>query len=127
MRISDWSSDVCSSDLRFGTEAPGPGAEVEASSGCPYHCSICAKIDFSDSYRRRDLDIVLQEIDGLIAEGVTYIYFVDEIFLPNRPLLEELVERKVEFGVQKSIDLWKQNMLDLLGQARCDSIQAGDE
>src|SRR3546814_19523315 len=138
MRISDWSSDVCSSDLwpsewlgrhqhhhhRFGTEAPGPGAEVEASRGCPYHCSFCAKIDFRDSYRRRDLDIVLQEIDGLIAAGVTYIYFVDEIFLPNRPLLEALVERKVEFGVQTRIDLWKPDMLDLLGQAGCVSIGA---
>src|SRR3546814_15420251 len=110
MRISDWSSDVCSSDL-----------------GCPYHCSFCAKIDFRDSYRRRDLDIVLQEIDGLIAAGVTYIYFVDEIFLPNRPLLEALVERKVEFGVQTRIDLWKPDMLDLLGQAGCVSIEAGIE
>src|SRR4051812_27472742 len=29
---------------RYGTEAHGPGAEVEASRGCPYHCSFCAKI-----------------------------------------------------------------------------------
>src|SRR3546814_2245051 len=64
MRISDWSSDVCSSDL---------------------------------------------------------------IFLPNRPLLEALVERKVEFGVQTRIDLWKPDMLDLLGQAGCVSIEAGIE
>src|SRR3546814_285730 len=98
-----------------------------SSRGCPYHCSFCAKIDFRDSYRRRDLDIVLQEIDGLIAAGVTYIYFVDEIFLPNRPLLEALVERKVEFGVQTRIDLWKPDMLDLLGQAGCVSIEAGIE
>jgi hypothetical protein len=30
----------------------------------------------------------LEEIDALIAQGVRYIYFVDEIFLPNQPLLE---------------------------------------
>ncbi len=35
--------------------AGGPGAEVEASRGCPYNCSFCAKIDFRDKYRRRDL------------------------------------------------------------------------
>ena len=28
---------------RFGTEPVGPGAEVEASRGCPYDCSFCAK------------------------------------------------------------------------------------
>jgi hypothetical protein len=33
---------------------------------------------------------VLEEIDGLIAQGVTYVYFVDEIFLPQKPLLEAL-------------------------------------
>lgn len=112
---------------RFGTEAEGPGAEVEASRGCPYHCSFCAKIDFRDSYRRRNLDLLLAEIDGLIEAGVTYIYFVDEIFLPNRPLLQALAKRPVDFGVQTRIDLWKADMLDLLGEAGCVSVEAGIE
>ena len=112
---------------RYGSEAHGPGAEVEASRGCPYHCSFCAKIDFRDQYRRRDLEPLLQEIDGLIAAGVTYVYFVDEIFLPHKPLLEALVQRPLEFGVQTRIDLWKPDMLDLLGAAGCVSIEAGVE
>jgi anaerobic magnesium-protoporphyrin IX monomethyl ester cyclase len=112
---------------RFGTEAHGPGAEVEASRGCPYHCSFCAKNEFRDAYRRRDLAILLQEIDGLIAQGATYLYFVDEIFLPQKPLLEALVDRPIEFGVQMRIDLWKPEMLDLLGRAGCVSIEAGVE
>lgn len=112
---------------RFGSEAHGPGAEVEASRGCPYHCSFCAKIEFRDAYRRRELPILLEEIDGLIAQGATYLYFVDEIFLPQRPLLEALVDRRVEFGVQMRIDLWKPEMLDLLGRAGCVSIEAGVE
>jgi B12-binding domain/radical SAM domain protein of rhizo-twelve system len=112
---------------RFGTEAHGPGAEVEASRGCPYHCSFCAKNEFRDAYRRRDLTILLQEIDGLIAQGATYLYFIDEIFLPQKPLLEALVDRPIEFGVQMRIDLWKPEMLDLLGRAGCVSIEAGVE
>ena len=70
---------------------------------------------------------MLEEIDGVIAAGVRYIYFVDEIFLPNKPLLEALVARPVEFGVQTRIDLWKPDMLDLLGAAGCVSIEAGVE
>jgi B12-binding domain/radical SAM domain protein of rhizo-twelve system len=112
---------------RFDEPQIGLGAEVEASRGCPYNCSFCAKIDFRDQYRRRDLSILLTEIDGLIAQGVHYLYFVDEIFLPQRPLLEALAERDVVFGVQTRIDLWKPAMLRLLGSAGCVSIEAGIE
>jgi B12-binding domain/radical SAM domain protein of rhizo-twelve system len=112
---------------RFEATPVGPGAEVEASRGCPYSCTFCAKLDFRDKYRRRRLDIVLDEIDGLLAQGVRYIYFIDEIFLPQQPLLEALVERDVKFGVQTRIDLWKPEMLELLGEAGCVSIEAGVE
>jgi B12-binding domain/radical SAM domain protein of rhizo-twelve system len=112
---------------RFDREPNGPGAEVEASRGCPYTCSFCAKIDFRDQYRRRDVDIVMAEIDGLIAAGVTYVYFIDEIFLPRKDLLVALAARNVRFGIQTRIDLWKPDMLDLLGAAGCVSIEAGIE
>ena len=112
---------------RFDQEPEGPGAEVEASRGCPYACTFCAKIDFRDRYRRRRLDLLLTEIDGLIAQGVRYLYFIDEIFLPQRALLEALRQRAVQFGVQTRIDLWKPEMLDLLGAAGCVSIEAGVE
>jgi anaerobic magnesium-protoporphyrin IX monomethyl ester cyclase len=112
---------------RFDAQKVGLGAEVEASRGCPYTCSFCAKIDYRDQYRRRDLAIVLEEVDGLIAQGVGYIYFVDEIFLPQRALLEALVDRNVLFGVQTRIDLWKPDLLELLGTAGCVSIEAGIE
>lgn len=111
----------------FDGPPQGPGAEVEASRGCPYECSFCAKLDFRDSYRRRDLAPLLEEIDALIAQGVTYLYFIDEIFLPQTALLEALVERDVAFGIQTRIDLWKPRLLDLLGQAGCVSIEAGLE
>jgi B12-binding domain/radical SAM domain protein of rhizo-twelve system len=112
---------------RFDDARTGLGAEVEASRGCPYHCSFCAKIDFRDGYRRRQLDHLLAEIDRLIAQGVGYIYFVDEIFLPQKPLLEALCARDVVFGMQTRIDLWRPDMLELLGRAGCVSIEAGIE
>ena len=124
---ADWLARHHHHHHRYGTESTGRGAEIEASRGCPYHCSFCAKIDFRDAYRKRDLAVLLAEIDGLIAEGVHYVYFVDEIFLPNRPLLEALLSRRIEFGVQTRIDLWKPDMLDLLGAAGCVSIEAGVE
>ena len=123
----DWVARHHHHHHRFDRQPVRPGAEVEASRGCPYHCSFCAKIDFRDSYRKRDLEPLLAEIDGLIAQDVEYLYFIDEIFLPNRPLLEALVSRPIEFGIQTRIDLWKPEMLDLLGAAGCVSIEAGVE
>ncbi|MDD2860755.1 MAG: TIGR04295 family B12-binding domain-containing radical SAM protein [Acidiphilium sp.] len=123
----DWITRHTHHHHRFDTQPDGPGAEVEASRGCPYACTFCAKIDFRDSYRRRDLPILLAEIDALIAQGVTYLYFIDEIFLPRRDLLDALTQRRVKFGVQTRIDLWKPDMLDALGAAGCISIEAGIE
>ncbi len=112
---------------RFDAPAIGLGAEVEASRGCPYACSFCAKIDFRDAYRRRDLAPLLAEIDALAAQGVRYLYFIDEIFLPQPALLEALVTRNLQFGIQTRIDLWKPALLELLGRAGCVSIEAGVE
>jgi anaerobic magnesium-protoporphyrin IX monomethyl ester cyclase len=112
---------------RFDRPPVGPGAEVEASRGCPYHCSFCAKEMFRDRYRRRNLEALLAEIDTLIEQGIEYLYFIDEIFLPHRALLAALVERDVLFGVQTRLDLWKPEMIELLGRAGCVSIEAGVE
>jgi anaerobic magnesium-protoporphyrin IX monomethyl ester cyclase len=112
---------------RFDAAPRGPGAEMETSRGCPYHCSFCAKENFRNKYRKRPLPVILEELDALIAQGIEYVYFIDEIFLPNRELLEALVSRPVIFGVQTRIDLWNAAMLDLLGDAGCVSIEAGVE
>ncbi len=112
---------------RFEAAPGGPGAEMESSRGCPYHCTFCAKDNFRDKYRKRPLPVIFEELDALIAQGTEYVYFIDEIFLPNRELLEGLAERKVKIGVQTRIDLWTPEMLDLLGQAGCVSIEAGVE
>lgn len=112
---------------RFDAAPVGPGAEVEASRGCPYRCSFCAKETHRDVYRRRELAPLLAEIDRLIAQGTEYLYFIDEIFLPNRPLLAALAERNIRFGVQTRIDLWKPDMIRLLGDVGCVSVEAGIE
>jgi anaerobic magnesium-protoporphyrin IX monomethyl ester cyclase len=124
---SEWIARHRHHHHRFDAPAEGPGAEVEASRGCPYACTFCAKLDFRDKYRRRDLGLLLDEIDGLLAQGVTYLYFIDEIFLPQEALLEALAERPVRFGVQTRIDIWKPEQIALLGRAGCVSVEAGVE
>jgi anaerobic magnesium-protoporphyrin IX monomethyl ester cyclase len=112
---------------RFDRAPEGPGGELETSRGCPYHCTFCAKDNYRDRYRKRPLETVLRELDGLVAAGADYIYFIDEIFLPDERLLHEITTRGIQFGVQTRIDLWSFEMLDLLGAAGCRSIEAGVE
>ena len=112
---------------RFDAHPLGPGAEMETSRGCPYHCTFCAKDNFRNTFRRRPVDVVAKELDGLIGAGVEYVYFVDEIFLPYKDLLEMVATRGIKFGIQTRIDLWKPEMIDLLGDAGCVSIEAGVE
>jgi B12-binding domain/radical SAM domain protein of rhizo-twelve system len=112
---------------RFDSPAEGSGAEMETSRGCPYHCTFCAKENFRNSFRRRPLQTIGQELDGLIEAGARYVYFIDEIFLPFRDVLELVAERTIRFGIQTRIDLWSDSMLDLLGEAGCVSIEAGVE
>ncbi|UJR83431.1 TIGR04295 family B12-binding domain-containing radical SAM protein [Sandaracinus amylolyticus] len=112
---------------RFDRKPAKPGGELEASRGCPYKCTFCAKENYRDKYRKRPLDVVLAELDAMIERGVEYVYFVDEIFLPDEDLLRAIAERDVAFGVQMRIDNWSEAQLDLLGMAGCVSIEAGIE
>jgi B12-binding domain/radical SAM domain protein of rhizo-twelve system len=106
------------------------GAEVEFARGCPYSCTFCNKTLFRNKYRERELSAVLAEIDQLIARGVEYIYFIDEIFGVGkqvRELLEEIAKRPLSIGFQSRIDLWNEESFDLLERAHCISFECGVE
>jgi len=108
----------------------GRGAELEFARGCPWSCSFCNKTLFRNKFRERNVDAVISEIGRLIARGVDYIYFIDEIFGVGKNvlrLLEALAERAVKIGLQTRIDLWSEETLDLLGRAGCISMEVGIE
>jgi anaerobic magnesium-protoporphyrin IX monomethyl ester cyclase len=112
---------------RFDVPPEGPGAEMETSRGCPYHCTFCAKDNFRNAFRRRPLRVIEEELDGLAAQGAEYVYFIDEIFLPYQDVLEAIGKRGIKFGIQTRIDLWNEKMIRLLASAGCVSIEAGVE
>ena len=112
------------------TQDEGIGAELEFARGCPWACTFCNKTLFRNKFREREVAAVLQEVDTLIARGVQYIYFIDEIFGVGKNvlrLLEGIAERPVKIGFQTRIDLWNEETLDLLGRAHCISMECGIE
>ncbi len=112
------------------TNDHGLGAELEFARGCPWACTFCNKTLFRNKFRERSVEAVLQEVDALIARGVQYVYFIDEIFGVGKNvhrLLEGIAERPVKIGFQTRIDLWNEETLDLLGRAHCISMECGVE
>jgi len=112
------------------TSDQGLGAELEFARGCPWACTFCNKTLFRNRFRERDVASVLGEVDALIARGVEYIYFIDEIFGVGRNvrwLLQGIAERPIKIGLQTRIDLWDEESLDLLGRAHCISMECGIE
>src|SRR6185437_9493589 len=108
----------------------GRGAELEFARGCPWACTFCNKTLFRNKFRERSVEAVVAEIDHVIARGVDYIYFIDEIFGVGKnvlKLLEAIAERPVKIGFQTRIDLWNEQTLDLLGRAHCISMECGIE
>jgi anaerobic magnesium-protoporphyrin IX monomethyl ester cyclase len=111
-------------------DGSGHGAELEFARGCPWACSFCNKTLFRNKFRERDVNAVIEEVDRLIARGVDYIYWIDEIFGVGRNvlrLLEELAKRPISIGLQTRIDLWNEETLNLLGRAHCISMECGIE
>ena len=108
----------------------GRGAELEFARGCPWSCNFCNKTLFRNKFRERNVDTLITEVDRLVARGVDYVYFIDEIFGVGKnvlKLLDALTERDVKIGFQTRIDLWTEETLDLLGRAGCISMEVGIE
>lgn len=111
-------------------EGEGRGMELEFARGCPWSCTFCNKTLFRNKFRERPVEAVLEEVDRVIARGVDYIYFIDEIFGVGKNvlrLLERIATRKIKIGFQTRIDLWNEDTLDLLGRAHCISMECGIE
>ncbi len=68
-----------------------------------------------------------KKLDRFVKQGVEYIYFIDEIFLPDAPLLAALAERNIKIGVQTRLDLWNEESIRALAKAGCVSVEAGVE
>ncbi|OGH98265.1 MAG: B12-binding domain/radical SAM domain-containing protein [Candidatus Margulisbacteria bacterium GWF2_38_17] len=105
---------------RFNFPDLSSGAEIEASRGNPMPTSN----PFRSRYRKRQLSTVIKELDHLIHCGIEYVYFIDELFLPDTDLLFALAERPIKFGIQTRLELWTRERLNLLGMSGCVSIEA---
>ncbi len=70
---------------------------MTTSRGCPYHCTWCSKQVYGDTFRRRDVDAVIDELLALRAEfAPDQIWFVDDMFTINKKWVHRFCTRMVE-------------------------------
>jgi len=72
---------------------------MTTSRGCPYHCTWCSKQVYGDTFRRREVDAVIDELVDLRTRfDPDQIWFVDDMFTINRKWVHQFCERLVERG-----------------------------
>lgn len=108
-----------------------PSAIVEFSRGCPFNCPFCLRNGFREHYRKKNPEVILQELKILKEKGFKYVFFIDEIFnFPSEDLKILLIEMKhlnLKFGCQCRLDVGNREILELMKEAGCVHIEYGLE
>lgn len=107
----------------------GKAALMEASRGCPWNCSYCAKGPVRDKYDRRSLASIELELAELRGLGTDYVFFVDETFnIESRyldSLLDLIKDSGIRFGFQGRADLITMELAERLAAAGCVYAELG--
>lgn len=78
-----------------------PYAPLLTSTGCPFRCPYCASSILNDSFEQRDIQEVIEEIEGLYCMGVRDFAFYDDALLYRaqthlKPILREIIGKKLD-------------------------------
>lgn len=107
----------------------GKSALIEASRGCPWNCTYCAKAPTRDVYLRRPLAAIKSELAELKGIGVDYVYFIDETFNiggQHQESLLDLIKRSgMRFGFQGRADLVTAETAQRLAESGCVYAELG--
>jgi anaerobic magnesium-protoporphyrin IX monomethyl ester cyclase len=105
------------------------GLLLEASRGCPWSCSYCAKGPVRDRFERRSVDLLAIEIKAAKRAGWDYVFFIDETFNIRSKdlerLIDELSQAEIRFGFQGRPDLIDDAFARRLANAGCVYAELG--
>lgn len=72
---------------------------LNTSRGCPYHCTWCSKQVYGDTFRRRDVAKVVDEVLWLRETfAPDQLWFVDDVFTVNRKWVHRFCDEMVDRG-----------------------------
>lgn len=125
--IYSWSLDT----IRSLEENGRKGTILEFSRGCIFHCPYCFRKKFRNTFRLKSLEQIEKEIVAVKEKGISYIYFIDEIFNVDKDIWRELLailkREGVTYGCQARPDIMTYEMIDLMKESGCVYIEYGVE
>jgi anaerobic magnesium-protoporphyrin IX monomethyl ester cyclase len=103
--------------------------------GCPYTCKWCSHGVFGRSYRHREVEDVVDEVQHLIATyNPDQLWFADDVFTMNHPWLRklhaELVRRNIRIRfetISRADRMMDEDLITLLAQLGCTRLWIGSE
>ncbi len=99
--------------------------------GCPFDCDFCSRPVFGHLYRKRDLDVVFEEIKQIEQLGYNQLWIADDNFTLNLSLLRQFCQRMLGRGMKWSC-LSRSTGIDaeiasLMKEAGCQRVYLGLE
>ena len=111
-----------------------PVTTMFTSRGCPYQCVFCDKSIFGSTWRSRDAEHVLSEIDEIInVHGIRSIIFYDDLFTVDKNRVAAICEgilargRRIDWKCEGRVNLVDPDLLRLMKRAGCSMIAYGAE
>ena len=101
------------------------------SRGCPHSCPFC--LAEKGSYRTREIDDILDEVEHCLSLGIKEVHFVDDLFTPNSQWVLEFadaIERrqlKFSWGYKTTIAGTSKQQIKRSAETGCHKIHFGVE
>lgn len=107
---------------------------INSMRGCPYSCNWCSKSVFGNSYRRRNPEIVVEEMMQLEADfHPDQIWFTDDVFTISKEWMREFRREKktrkvgLPYECITRSDCLDEEILGLLKESGCRKVWIGAE
>jgi len=99
--------------------------------GCPFDCDFCSRPVFGHLYRKRDLNLVFEEIEQIKSLGYDQLWIADDNFTLNLSLLRQFCQRMISLDMKWSC-LSRSTGIDddiahLMKEAGCQRVYLGLE
>jgi len=76
------------------------GIPILTSRGCPHKCTFCINSILGTKYRRRNLDLVMEDLEYAKSLGLGRVEFVDEDFFADKKRLFSFIDKVTPIGIE---------------------------
>jgi radical SAM superfamily enzyme YgiQ (UPF0313 family) len=99
--------------------------------GCPFSCDFCSRPIFGNRYRRRNLDLVFDEIEEIRHLGYDSLWIADDNFTLDFAYLKEfcrrITGRKMEWSCLSRVTRIDEEICRLMKESGCRRVHLGLE